>query len=505
MALELQYQRWEYKAIEMYSVMSVGFDTPLAGATEPTPNPAAVSEWNSILNLLFQIDAPAEEEPESTGAEYAESSGGSTTATEISPLWTSLILSGTAILLPTIATAPKPQIEVDSSFEFSIRGTDQEDYPVDVQFNPSDNLADTLGLATLQATNGPPLANPTTTAGQALLPKSTQPIGDSAYQSNGSDTGRRLADPGPTIATPPSAWTAKPATIDAAFRLDQVASYGGDTLPTHPFASFSRNDVADVHGVESLPPAKQGISLILGHQPDLDASLQSEPKSYEDGTNGKGSKSAYEASEVARSNDPLNPADQRPFPAIVGGPNEPIRTTQLEQQISPSQRTQGVTAPICVDLGRDKRGGPIHIELRVSPEDFGAPITGKEAEVRLHLQQRGEEVLMKVFGGGEQLALRAELEWESLLKRLKLHGLEPTTRAFSIDASKRDGEAIAPPRGGQPTSDSAATLHDEPGQFSQNQERHHQQRQPRQRNPAGMARRNSTFSLEGQQTSSQSS
>ncbi|MFN7650788.1 MAG: hypothetical protein ACK5UT_25135 [Acidobacteriota bacterium] len=488
----------------MYSVMSVGSNTQLAGATEPTNKPDAVSEWNSILNFLFQIEAPAEEEPESAGTEPAESGGDSTAATETSTLWTGLMLSGATLPLSTIATAHKPQIEVDTSLKSPARGTNQEDYPVDAQFHPSDHFADSLGLAPLQGTNGPPQTNPTTTAAQVLPPKMTPPISASARQSNVSDTGSRPAGPGPTIASPPSLWTGKPATIDAAFRLDQIASCGGITLPKHLYASVSRDDVADILGVGSLPPAKHGTSFVLGHQPNQDASWQSEPKSHEDGSAGKGSKSPYEAAEVARSDVQQNPTDHGLFPAIVGGPNEPTRATQLEQQSSPSQRTQEVTAPTSVDVGQDKRGGPIHIELRLSPEDFGAPITGKETEVRLHLQQRGEEVLMKVFGGGEQLALRAEPEWDSLLKRLKLHGLEPTARAFSIDSSKGDGEAIAPPRGGQPTSDSASNPNDDTGQFSRNQERHHQQRQPRQRQPAGVSRRNSTFSLEGQQTGSQS-
>jgi hypothetical protein len=105
---------------------------------------------------------------------------------------------------------------------------------------------------------------------------------------------------------------------------------------------------------------------------------------------------------------------------------------------------------------------------------------------------------MKVLGGGQHLALRAEPEWDSLVERLRLHGLEPTARAFAMESSKRDVNVIPTHGDGQSAHDTASNSQDEARRFSQQQQQQqqqqHQQKQPRHRNPAGSSRRLTVFS-----------
>ena len=96
----------------------------------------------------------------------------------------------------------------------------------------------------------------------------------------------------------------------------------------------------------------------------------------------------------------------------------------MPPNLTSPQSAQETIAVTAYDLGASRRSGAIQLDLLVSSEDIGGPISNKDGAIRLHLQQRGDEVLMKVLGGGQQLALRAEPEWDSLVERRKLHGRE---------------------------------------------------------------------------------
>lgn len=506
MALELQGVRPEDKAIEIYSGIYIGSTEPLSAAAEPNINPASVSEWNSILNFLFQTEPPPEETPETEHPEAAEPSARNIATTETMPLWINTVPPCPLPPLPTSATMPYPVPSGTHSPEYSPREISSEETVGDEPLQLTDRIPEPSALSTLPETNWTLSPSATTIIRQSKPEKPTPAFGSPARQSNSGETSLSVVRFGPVLTPPRGLWPREPAAIEATFRIDSgtAASDAGAALLPESNSTSAVIDASDPVTRESWPQGKQGASVFMRHQPNRDSPPQVELRGHDGDSAGQGSKSANEPMEHAPSDFQLNPTEREPFPVLGGVLHESGRIARMPPNLTSPQSAQETIAVIADELGASRRSGAIQLDLLVSSEDIGGPISNKDGAIRLHLQQRGDEVLMKVLGGGQQLALRAEPEWDSLVERLKLHGLEPTGRSFAVESSRRDGEAIPVHNDGQTTTDTGSNSQDEAKRFGQEQQQQHQQRQPRYRYPARSSRRPSAFSLDGEPTGEQS-
>lgn len=506
MALELQGTRQEDKAIEIYSGMYTGSTEPLSALAEPNINPASVSEWNSILNFLFQSEPPPEDTPEVEDPETMEPSARNIAATETMPLWINLIAPCPMPSMPTSATTPKPETTGDQSPEASCQEISSEETVGDEPIYPTEHFPAPSAPPTYPETNWTLSPSATTMIKQPEPENPTPAFRSAVRQSHPGETNLSVVGWGPVLAPPRALWPREPAAIEATFRIDSdtVASDAGVALLTESNSTSAVIDASGPLSRESWPQSKQGATALMRHLPNRDIPLQVEPRGEDGESASQGNKSASEAMERAQPDFQLNPTQREAVPVIGSVLNESGRTLRMQPNVPSPQPAPEATPVIAEELGASRRNGPIHLELLVSSEDIGGPLSGEDGKIRLHLQQRGDEVLMKILGGDPKLALRAEPEWDGLVERLKLHGLEPTAKAFAVESSKRDGEAIPAHGEGQTNTGNASNSQDEARRFSQEQQQQHQQRQQRNRYPARSFRRLSAFSLDGETTAEQS-
>jgi hypothetical protein len=125
---------------------------------------------------------------------------------------------------------------------------------------------------------------------------------------------------------------------------------------------------------------------------------------------------------------------------------------------------------------------PVHLDLRITEADLGISSTGVPSEVRLQLRQRGEDVLMKVQGSGEDLGLRAQTEWTNLTNRLRPEGLEAERVLFAPVQAGVDREVTRPSQiASTPGEGSRANDEGRQPRDQANEQRQQQQRQQHQR------------------------
>lgn len=473
--------------IEFSTISSV---EPLEAATTARvvrTDESMVSDWISILNCLFQIDQPAGGETEPDGEQEPHLAPGTSTSADATFFWIHPHTSGKLALsdepgrsteTDEIRLVPNPaggeEVERDSPPPEPVEGHDLtgDDWtilPSPIALPQPDPTVPVNSVAPHPDVPARPVLStetsqvPFTDALPRVRPQDDQASVEAAF---------RLS---PAMQRPPE--TNPPnATDPPTFKLENTAQTSaepaegkiGDTGMARPQQLNSRDPGAGSQDPQSNSDAQRDV-------PEAEPETGASPR------------------------DAIAFIEKSPF--VI--PSQPSATSELRQ--SASRIDTPVAAPASLDgsaylLAPDKRPSPLNLQLKITPDDLGIPGTGSQAEVRLNLLQRGDELLMKIQGGGEPVVARAEAEWGNLVERLKPHGIEATSRHFPSEFGRRDDEPRTPIAPEQATPDSG-TRQEEGQQRSQQEQHDRQQRQLRQRFSERVAARQSPFSLDHNTTS----
>jgi hypothetical protein len=441
----------------------------------------AVSEWTSILGFLFQIDQPMEGDVEPAINPASQPPRADVEPTEAARFWAGFLAHQSTTLVQQMVVAEPVVATGEAILPEMAEPTPESD----------DGLELSSSDWTILATPIPLPQQPTI----AIDSPPDQPAPEPRPPTLSAPASSPHIPEGPA---PAQAMAAPPA-VEAVFRLQPPPPEApppqmpnpapSPAIPPNPLLETRDSVMAEP---ESPSPAPSAAAKPLP--------VNSESAETRDGDrHGASSDSGREAPTEHQNN--ASSKEQPGFgdrhtPALPNQNQPAIRWSNTgTEALSPEQVQQSIQESTNFSIP-DKRTAPLQFQLRVSPEDFGSPSTGSQNEVRLNLLQRGEDVLMKIQGGGEPLAIRAESEWEGLVERLKPHGLEAASRAFAPEFGRREGEPPAPPVQERTMSDSAANPGEEHKRFGQEQQQQHQQRQQRQRFAAKSAANAKPFSLD---------
>ena len=476
-------------------------DVPSAKAQ--TGKEAAGSEWTSILNILFQIEEPIESETDSTvTVDPQPQSGRIPEATDMTILWTSLLPQS-----PTPHSTAYPPDEAvklgesggaESSLTMSTVETEKEfrEQP------PEDSH-----LFELSGSEWSVLPDP------MLAPYQDKPAIISPVEEASSEPVLRQESsrnrPSQSKDTPPlPACSREPASVEAVFRLQtpNVEEVGKDPAPSkivdedltatrpHPDGvdSAATSEPREINLLELEPQQSNGLPERRTNRNDSLPIVSKDQGSQGDSSrNGRDTNEERGALEPSRELETFS--QQAPLHLLnpLDGAKKVTRETGILALANPMQ---GASQTATVILNPEKRVSPLQLELRVSSEDFGIQ-TNQGGEVRLQLLQRGDEVFMKIHGGGDRLAMRADAEWERLIERLKPHGLEPIAQAIPNESARREGESSTAHITPQTAHDSTSDPNEEQRRFG-NEQQQNQQRQQRQRSLEKLRKTGSEFSIE---------
>ncbi len=433
----------------------------MAPAKAPRTNEPAVSEWTSILGFMFQIEQPVEGEPEASINSDIQTPRNSFSSPEGAHFWAGFLAHASVVLSgETAETTESSEAETVASTG-DVHGNKIEEQTPATGEGLELSAADWTILSTaipIPQQYAPPVAsNSSTVAPEHAAAASPAPSSQT-----------QIAEGAP-VAHMPSG----PVDVEAVFQLQVPAPVAIEETMAILGPEFS--------SVQATMPEQQVLEG-LGEHPDSltnSSNADSDHPDRDDAPKGNGSDPAPEDQHSA------TPREQ-PFFAERGQTSIPNNShTVLDgsqskaESISPKEFRQAIEESLNSAIP-EKRASPLQFQLRISPDDFGTQATGNGGEVRLNLLQRGDEILMKIQGGGEPLAVPAESEWEGLVERLKPHGLEAVSTTFSREGGWRDGETWTPSLPEQAMPDSAANPGDEQRRFNQEQQQH-QQRKQRQR------------------------
>lgn len=449
-----------------------------------SPKDLAVSEWAAILGFLFQIEQPPEGEPEAS-VNWEPQTQHSSAASPDAAFWAGLMVHRPAV----------PLNKVDDIAELG------KAEPVAI-ISPSDD--EELQNEALQLGEGFELSG----SDWLMLPApllvehrhSTRLLGDSVPASSnqreptGSAQSQQPQNPEHATLAEVSS---EPTTVEAVFRLQP-------TMPNPPKVNSPDPSLRE------LPSGASGLGSLIGVHMEL------QEERVDRGSNPTPSKEHPPSSEADEGTRHSTARDNSGDPQAGNQENTPPRelpTLTERGTLSISNRSDYIgiwsddklrvdsTKPVHESIQNStnillpaKRASSLQFQLRISPNDFGTPSTGGGNEIRLNLLQRGDDVLMKIQGGGEPLALSAKAEWEALVERLKPHGLEPSSKAFHTETNRREGEPWIPSVPEQAKSDSAAVSEQEHRRSGQEQQQ--QQRQQKQRYSTRSGANSNPFSLD---------
>jgi hypothetical protein len=495
--------------IEQTLGSSPGPTEMIGPAITQTGKEPAVSEWTSILNFLFQIEAPLKPETDSIVAEESQPQNGLiAAATDLSILWASFLPQSPAPHSPA-----DPSGEADKLSETVGAKISTIISPVDEGSEVREQPSEDTPLFEMSGSEWTVLPEPILAPYQdrpAALPPteeaSPEPV---VLQESGRYRPAQSPERGPL-----PAWSKQPTPVEAVFRLhgpnaaetgdapaaSNVIAEGSTAAKPQPAvdtpAANSEPQDTDSRDTDLLEPKPQENSGLRQRRVASDDSL---PSGFEEkGRQGASSESGRDAKDdragAAPSHELATFPEQGPLYLLHSsyGARKLNREIEVLTHSKPLHDASRTDAMI---LNPEKRLSPLQLELRVSSEDFGTPSTKNGSEVRLQLLQRGDEVFMKIHGGDERFAIRADAEWERLIERLKPHGLEPITKAIPTDPGRREGELSTAPATAQTEQDSASSPQDEQRRFG-NEQQQHQQRQQRQRSLDRFRKNASAFSME---------
>jgi len=467
-----------------------------AGAPETTLPPKAprageppVSEWTSILGFLFQIEQPAGTEPEPSTISDSPSNTVTSALPDRAHLWAGLIAHLPAVLpsneiVSSEATDGEPGIslgETDTNTKEVSEGVDAGGGGFEL------SAAEwTMVPAPVQATHQPsaqPIPGSTEDESSHLAP---------TYSPPKEHTPNSLC---PVLAPAPR----DAATVEAVFQVELAASEppardpselivgDGTRLTGRPELFADRRPVAaDQEEFEFIDP-----KLIQRHSLSVHPDARSQHGSPDESGGEPKSENQESSPPIEQSTGTDRGVLPVPSHPHLGAdkaedPTKELPREQFRQLMADSFR---VHVP-------ERRSSPLQFQVRISPSDLGTATAENAGEVRLNLFQRGDEILMRIHGGGEPFAVRAASEWESLVERLKPHGLDATAKAFPAEFGKRDGEPRTPAMPEQAVPSSTSNPGEEQRRFGHEQQQHHQHSQQRQRYSARSGENITPFSLD---------
>ncbi len=484
--------------IELSLASSAG---PPEAAPPPQVQPTSellVSEWTSILSFLFQTEQPEEPAPEpSENADSPPASG-----TFVSPDRTFLWAAFQTYAPPVVIEDPiAPNTLSDIEAGVPLGELEVEEVPEQVAGNGDDD-DDGFELSASEWTIVPASVLPTPQPAITPIRTSDEDLPDPPVSADPAPTLRDAAPVGP----PRDPRLRGPVAMEAVFQVQPNPS----EAPPPQTSNLSRGD-------DTLPPVEprqwNGETQKLKRDQAEEVVLPQHGLGHSSGKELRDETQRGSQDETGGDRPPENRDGAQPRAALPGSDHglsaapaptysNAARTGDNTEVTPPEQFRQSIEESLNIS-SPEKRASPLQFQLRISPNDFGAPNRESAGEVRLNLFQRGDEILMKIQGGGEPVAMRAQSEWESLVERLKPHGVEATSSAFSADQGRRDGELVRAAISEEAVPDSAANQGEEQRRFGQEQQQQHQQRQQRQRHLTQFGANALAFSLDGGPPSTQ--
>lgn len=457
--------------IELSPASSAGPPEATAPAKAPRTNEPAVSEWTSILGFMFQIEQPVEGESDASVNSDIQTSSNIFSSPEGAHFWAGFLAHASVVVSgETAETTESSEAETVASTG-DVHGNKIEEQTLATGEGLELSAADWTILSTaipMPQQYAPPVASNSST----VAPE------HAAAASPSSSSQTQIAEGAP-VAHMPSG----PVDVEAVFQLQMTApvSTNLDTSHQLPMEETMATLEPEFSSGQATMPEQRALEG-PGDHPDGRANSsnsESDHPGRDDDPRGNGGDPAPENQHSATTR-------EQPFFAERGHTSIPNNSHTLlngsqstAESISPKEFRQSIEESLNSAIS-EKRASPLQFQLRISPDDFGTQTVGNGGEVRLNLLQRGDEILMKIQGGGEPLVVRAESEWEGLVERLKPHGLEAASTTFSREGGRRDSEPWTPSLPEQAMPDSAANPGDEQRRFNQEQQQH-QQRKQRQR------------------------
>lgn len=473
-------------------------------AKAQTGKEAAVSEWTSILNSLFRIEEAIESETDSTVTEDPQpQSGRIADATDMTILWTSLLPQS-----PTPYSPANPPGEAVKLWEAVGAESSLTMSTIETETEAREQPPEDSHLFELSGSEWSVLPDPILAPYQDK-PEIIPPVQEASSEPLvPRDTSRNRPSQSKDSPQLP-ACSKEPASVEAVFRLQtpNVEEVGKGPAPSkiidedstaprpHPDGANSAaiSEPRDIKLPELEPRQADGIPERRTNRNDsLPIASKAQGSQGDSSRNGRDTNDERRALEPSRELETLS--QQAPLHLLnpLDGARKVTRETGILASANPMQEA---SQPATLILNPEKRISPLQLELRVSSEDFGIQSTKHGSEVRLQLLQRGDEVFMKIHGGDDRLAIRADTEWERLIERLKPHGLEPITRAIPNELARREGESSTAPITPQTAHDSTSDPKEEQRRFG-NEQQQNQQRQQRQRSLETLRKNASEFSIE---------
>jgi hypothetical protein len=466
-----------------------------AGPPEATPPPQVqptsellVSEWTSILSFLFQIEQPEETAPEPSVNSDSPVVSGAPVSLDRMFFW-----AGLQTYVPPVLIEEPIAPNKLNGIEPGVPLGEAEDEEVSGQLaGDGDGFELTACEWTIVPTSVQPTPQP------AVLPI-TISEGDLSDHPVSADPVPTLRDAAsappprdPTLRGPvavEAVFQVQPATSETPPRYTSNLSRRDDTLPTAAPRLWN-GETLKLEGeqAEEFVVPQHG----LGHSSAKEPSDENQRGSQDE----TGGESPPENRDSAEPRATMPGSDHGLLAIPVPAHTRAARAEDNTEVIPQEQFRQSIEDSLNIS-SPERRAAPLQFQLRISPDDFGAPNRENAGEVRLNLFQRGDEILMKIQGGGEPLAMRAQSEWEGLVERLKPHGVEATSSAFSSEQARREGEPVRTSMPEEAVPDAAANQGEEQRRFGQDQQQQHHQRQQRQRQLTQVGANALTFSLDG--------
>ncbi len=470
---------------------------------------AAVSEWNSILNFLFQIEAALKPKTDATVAEESQPKNGPiVAATDLSILWASFLPHS-----PTPHSPAEPTGEADKLGETLGAKMSKAISPLDEERAAREQPSEDTPLLKMSGSEWIVLPEPVLAPYQDR-PAAMPPAEEASPKPVVLQESRRYRPAQSPERVPSPAWSKQPTAVEAIFRLQgpnaaeigqapaasNVIAEGTTAAKSQPAvdkpAANAEPQDTDFRDSDLLEPEIPENSGLRDRRAASDDSLPIglEDKGRQDTSSESGRDTKDDRTGTAPSHELATFSEQGSF-HLLHSSNGARKLNRETEVLTNSQPLHEVSRTAAMILNPEKRLSPLQLELRVSSEDFGIPSTKSGSEVRLQLLQRGDEVFLKLHGGDERLAIRADTEWEHLIERLRSHGLEPITKATPTELGRREEELSTTPATAQTEQDSASSPQEEQRRFG-NEQQQHQHRQQRQRSLDRFRKQASEFSIE---------
>jgi hypothetical protein len=482
MALKMLEERCVAMGIELSNMGTVEPAETAVTARTARTDESLVSDWASILNSLFQIDQPEEETSEPAVKPEAEPSVTLAPTVDPSFFW---------IRLPVMKEA-EPVVEsgVTTALNESIES-----------LAPVATVAADVGGSAPEEDSGYELSGESWTVLPVPVALPTHvpaiPANDIGIEQDVADSPIQLHDESPSQpprATPPIATPGGPTTVEASFRLSPEMT---KPLKTNPPDGGERTTI------KAESPLQDTVERAEGQIGDAGSSKSLDLNQQRTGADSQRPHSDSREQHASPESEPDNQMfQQRAAPSAettpFSPPSHPSLAPEMRQSIARTEESVSSSALIensAYPLTLEKRSSPLNFQVKVTADDLGVQNAGKQPDVRLNLYQRGDELLMRIQGGGDPVAIRAEAEWGTLVDRLKPHGIEALHRHFPAELGRRDDDHARPiaPENTAPDSDGKQ---EEGQQRFQQQHHERQQQQHHQRHLTRFAAGKSRFSLD---------